>query len=366
MVDLGAEFLKRVLEVYSERASDWDRVGATIRDVEGEDNQISRVMADYVEDSIVMVDLGCGTGKMLSRSIRLAEEGLFVAVDGSREMAYRARQRLTSAVKTQGTETSVIVSPMESVPLPDNFADITTAKQVLQHVGDPLVAIREMARITKPGGHVLIMVPGKRYQTPYFPPLGDRKRRDKLGRFTENELHDLAMAAGLWPNDFYVNQFKFTFDNMLDYFIFMHRVGALSRLFDYRSDALVMSFIRHFAVLFRETTIPAVPGEYITMDCIKKKGDSNQQRGRPILPICRWDNAPMRFHPSVKLGDIAGHEGVFACTLQGCPQCYLVTSDIIIAPPNRFLDETDRELLEKRCEELNLEAGPKYWRLSDE
>lgn len=46
------------------------------------------------------------------------------------------------------------VADVHALDLPDHTFDVTHAHQVLQHVGDPVQALREMARVTVPGGIV--------------------------------------------------------------------------------------------------------------------------------------------------------------------------------------------------------------------
>ena len=41
-----------------------------------------------------------------------------------------------------------------ALPFEDDSFDVTHAHQVLQHVADPVAALREMARVTRPGGIV--------------------------------------------------------------------------------------------------------------------------------------------------------------------------------------------------------------------
>jgi ubiquinone/menaquinone biosynthesis C-methylase UbiE len=45
---------------------------------------------------------------------------------------------------------------MESLSYPDNFFDITHSCNALDHTADPIKAIREMYRVTKPGGYIYL------------------------------------------------------------------------------------------------------------------------------------------------------------------------------------------------------------------
>lgn len=48
----------------------------------------------------------------------------------------------------------------EELPLEDAFAELTLCIQVLEHVDDPVAAVRELRRVTAPGGRLLLSTHG--------------------------------------------------------------------------------------------------------------------------------------------------------------------------------------------------------------
>ncbi len=52
-----------------------------------------------------------------------------------------------------------IESDIVSIPVPDNSFDAILCTEVLEHVPEPIAALREMARILKPGGRIFITAP---------------------------------------------------------------------------------------------------------------------------------------------------------------------------------------------------------------
>ena len=85
-----------------------------------------------------VLDVGCGTGGDLA-SLRT------IGVDPSQTMVQRARARGGLVVRGR----------VERLPFADRAFGGTRADRVLQHLDDPLAALREMIRVTRPGGIVV-------------------------------------------------------------------------------------------------------------------------------------------------------------------------------------------------------------------
>src|SRR6185436_10757921 len=89
-------------------------------------------------------EAGCGTGLLLKGAAAVARSA--VGVDLSRGMLARARDRGLKVV--QGSITDI--------PLPSASFDLVYSMKVLAHVPDIRAAVTEMARLCRPGGHLLL------------------------------------------------------------------------------------------------------------------------------------------------------------------------------------------------------------------
>jgi len=100
-----------------------------------------------------VLEVGCGTGVVIRDLVPLVgPRGEVVGVDSSRLLLERARRLCRDA----GTRARVALRVADGASLPfaaDRF-DAALAITVILHVADPLVVVREMARVTRPGGRV--------------------------------------------------------------------------------------------------------------------------------------------------------------------------------------------------------------------
>lgn len=104
--------------------------------------------------SDTIADVGCGNGMYLAE---LAMRGLpcrVLGVDLSLGMLAAARQRLAAA------RVALACGDASALPLRDGAADLTLAAHMLYHVPEPADALRELRRVTRPGGRVVIVLNG--------------------------------------------------------------------------------------------------------------------------------------------------------------------------------------------------------------
>ncbi|NEC89830.1 methyltransferase domain-containing protein [Streptomyces sp. SID12501] len=100
-----------------------------------------------------ILDIGCGPGTITADLAALVPDGQVTGVDRAPGILDQARA--TAAERGLGN-VEFAVADIHALDFPDDTFCVVHAHQVLQHVGDPVRALSEMHRVTRPGGYVAV------------------------------------------------------------------------------------------------------------------------------------------------------------------------------------------------------------------
>jgi ubiquinone/menaquinone biosynthesis C-methylase UbiE len=162
--EVGARYDSKHPEIFSD--AEQARLAAAITRVVG--------MARPSGTVLRALDVGCGTGNVTAHLIGAGAQ--VTAADLSRTFIDIVAKRFSA-----GLEATVALNGHDLHPIPDNSFDLTCAYSVLHHVPDYLALVREMARVTRPGGLVVI----------------DHERTQES--WTSTELLRFYREAVVWP-----------------------------------------------------------------------------------------------------------------------------------------------------------------------
>lgn len=136
----------------------------------------------HLRPGMRVLDVGCGPGSI---TVDLAEEiGAGAGPDGTAaevigldraEAALEAARALAAERTAPRAPLSFVADDVYALPFEDASFDLVHAHQVLQHLVDPVAALREMARVAKPGGLVAVRESDYRAMS-WFPALPELDR----------------------------------------------------------------------------------------------------------------------------------------------------------------------------------------------
>jgi SAM-dependent methyltransferase len=115
-----------------------------------------------------ILDVGCGTGANL---LMLSEYGEAEGVDISEDALAFCRERGLDKVR---------LGAGEKLPYEDGTFDLVTALDVVEHMDDDLAGLREMRRVLRPGGRVLLFVPTFMFLWGLQDDVSNHRRRYRL------------------------------------------------------------------------------------------------------------------------------------------------------------------------------------------
>jgi ubiquinone/menaquinone biosynthesis C-methylase UbiE len=108
----------------------------------------------HLHPGLRLLDVGCGPGTITVDLAEIVAPGEVVAIDASARVLDEARRHAEeSAADLRLTFEQADVM---ALPYDDASFDVVHAHQVLQHLPDPVGALREMRRVTRPGGLVAV------------------------------------------------------------------------------------------------------------------------------------------------------------------------------------------------------------------
>lgn len=100
-----------------------------------------------------ILDAGCGNGRYTRFLLKHADhDASITGFDLSQRMLKRARRRLHSP------RVSLVSADLTRLPYPDGQFDAIVCGWVLEHLPDPRPGLRELARVLKVGGKLLLLV----------------------------------------------------------------------------------------------------------------------------------------------------------------------------------------------------------------
>ncbi|KAF2867892.1 S-adenosyl-L-methionine-dependent methyltransferase [Massariosphaeria phaeospora] len=121
------------------------------------ENSCPHVIPYLSDASITILDIGCGPGTITVDLASRVPQGSVLAIDPSADVIEKARKHAEEkGITNVRFEVGDVFEWQKLEGVKEGAFDIVHAHQVLQHLQDPLGALKAMKRLTKPGGIVAI------------------------------------------------------------------------------------------------------------------------------------------------------------------------------------------------------------------
>ncbi len=152
-----------------------------------------------------IVDVGCSTGHLLSDLSACMPDATLIGVDLVAGGLRNAHRQVPDALLLQ--------ADVCALPLEDACVDYALSANLLEHVPDDQRALAELARILRPGGRAVIVVPVNPGSYDCYDRLLGHERRYARGELARKArsagfdvVHDLHLGAPLFPAFWLVKQ----------------------------------------------------------------------------------------------------------------------------------------------------------------
>jgi SAM-dependent methyltransferase len=142
-------------------------------------NTATRIDKVLLGKPLRILDVGCGTGINLKY---LQDLGDAYGLDISKDALKFSRSRGLP---------SLICGSADKLPFKDGRFDLVLALDVIEHIDEDIFAVRELCRVLKPGGHLIITVPAFQFLWSGHDQAVHHKRR-----YTRSELIDILGLGG--------------------------------------------------------------------------------------------------------------------------------------------------------------------------
>lgn len=111
-------------------------------------------ISSHIKLGSKILDIGCGVGDILNVNAEKIEIGIGFDITSTNALICKKNLKIFKNIH-------IGISSAESIPIKDNSVDHVIMADVIEHVSDPLSSLKEINRILKPGGQLILTTPNK-------------------------------------------------------------------------------------------------------------------------------------------------------------------------------------------------------------
>jgi len=146
-----------------------------------------------IEKRFTILDVGCGGGRTIQKMAAIVTEGMLYGVDYAKGSVAASRGKNAQLIKAGRVE--IRRASVSQLPFPDNKFDLVTAVETQYYWPDLVKDMREILRVLKPGGTLIIIA--ESYKGGRYDKLQQMVMRLlKSTRLSVDEHRELFSTAG--------------------------------------------------------------------------------------------------------------------------------------------------------------------------
>lgn len=236
-----------VKDIFSGKiANSWEEKSKYISKVIGEDNKIIFFIKKYIKPNMDILEIGCGTGKLLQQIDNLSTNLNLTGIELSNDMLNNAKKKIFN------NNISFINSAIEDF-LPNKQYDLIIMKQVLHHLSSKEKIFKKLSEFLKTNGKLIIMTPNDKYQMNI---IKFKSINDSLGRISDSMIYNYISNLPLIVLSIqHVNSIA-KFCSLYEYFMFLYSIGSLQKIYDYKYNYI---FVLKFIYMFKNILKKQIP-----------------------------------------------------------------------------------------------------------
>ncbi len=247
----------KVEKVFNKEVADsWDDKSRFVT-YHGIKNPITNEIMMNIYNGMSIADIGCGTGKLISKIDKRINNSFLIGLDISEDMILHSQGKIL----TGNNKILFINDDFMKYDFKNRF-DMIIFSYVLHHMDNPIEALRRAKELLTNNGNILFSVPGTNYLLETFDP------KELLGRYSLEEMDEIVNEAGLYSLSACRNNFLMTFNSYEMYIEYLKSIGTYQKINNYTNEEWNCEFNKKILARFNATKY--ITGEYLTYNCRDK------------------------------------------------------------------------------------------------
>lgn len=152
-----------------------------------------------------LLDIGCGAGRHSFEALRRGYDVVSADLDGAvlKDVKAMGAAMIAAGEVSNGNSSECVNASVLELPFADGSFDVVVASEILEHIPDDGAALREITRVTRSGGTIVVTVP-RRWPEQVCWMLSDAYHSAAGGHvriYRSDELKTRIKASGLSVTD---------------------------------------------------------------------------------------------------------------------------------------------------------------------